>query len=229
MPFPPPLPVVDVISALRTLGFVDAPPVAGEKRLTHNVGTLKLEAMTHTNLILQRGVLVSGFYSTQRETHSINFELPEKVESALQVAAWLAYGVGDSFQPARHIEWLEWGRENQELLPWRRQVLAYENRPQISIARPWMRLARDELKLAASKAGPDDLCHVTFDGTMLIFRYLGKVIPLRCTGNRPWDSEIAVRLASFGRLPSRWNDDPVQVAIWENNLVFGGCRLEIQS
>lgn len=220
-----PLPIVSVEGVLKLLGF--KPGGEWPSQLTYDFGNLELRALPCTNEYLRPAVLFSGIYRTPQSIRQISFEMPEKVESALQVQAWIAHGVGDGFKPGLPCTWFEEGCRSKDLLPWERHMRAYEDRPLVWVPRTWMRLAAEELRQAAEGSPEGQVCTVRFDGRTFEFDLGRRVIPLPAEGKRPWEHVFPIRLKRLSSLPRRWMMDPIPVDVWEEKIRFGRISFEL--
>lgn len=219
------MPIVSVEAVLRSLGFSPSGDWLGH--LSYDFGNLVLEALPCTNEYLCPIVQFSGHHWTPSRFHEISFSMPEKVESALQVQAWIVYGIGEWFRPRTPCPWFEEGSRAKDLLPWERHLRAYMDRPLVWVPRPWMRLAADALREAADSAPERQVCTVGFDGRALEFDLGRRVIPLPAEGKRPWEHVFSIRLKRLSSLPRRWMMDPVPVEVWEEKIRFGRISFEL--
>lgn len=217
-----PLPIVSVTGVLATLGFKPSGDWLGH--LDFDFGNVVLQALPCTNEYLQQVVHFSGLYRTQNSLHQISFEMPEKVESALQVKAWIAYGIGGRFRPGIPCPWYEEGLASQDVLPWEREMRAYKDRPLVWVRRAWMRLAAADLREAAEAAPEGQLCTIDYDGRILAFDIGRRLIPLPAEGKKPWEHSFQIRLRRLRALPKRWMTDPVPCEIWKERISFGRLR-----
>ena len=107
---------------LKSLGFVEDPSVISDSApgLSLDFGNFKLEAGHLLNLRFQPVVLLGGTCTTRRTTALIEWEMPQKLESWEQGAAWMAWGLDryfdGRFEPQISAVWLEIGRQNQHLV-----------------------------------------------------------------------------------------------------------------
>lgn len=220
-----PLRIVSVPGVLATLGFKPSGNDLGH--LLFDFGNLILQALPCTNEYGAPGVLFSGLYQNSRSLREISFEMPDRVESALQVQAWIAYGIGREFQPHRACPWLLEGVMAQELLPWEREMHAYRNRPMVLVPRKWMRLAAQDIREAADLAPEGQECVIEFDGRLLSFDLGGRVIPLLADGDRPWEHSFVLRLRRLSVLPRRWMMDPVPIEVWKERIRIGNLMFDL--
>ena len=222
-----PLPIVSVTGVLTSLGFT--PSGNGLGHLVFDFGNLVLRALPCTNEYCAPVVLFSGLYQDSRSLRQISFEMPDRVESPLQVQAWVAYGIGREFRPRRASPWLVEGAMAQDVLPWEREMHAYKARPRVLVPRSWMRLAAQEIREAADIAPERQVCVIEFDGRVLIFDLGRRVIPLPAEGDRPWEHSFSPRLKRLSVLPRRWMRDPVPIDVWKERIRFGNLYLDLST
>ncbi len=220
-----PGPLIPVMEVLAQIGWVPAPEVTVTESpaFKFNFGNFELVATTFTNFYLQPVVNFEGLYGDGRTVAQILFEVPERIESRAQVLAWLAFGIGQQIPLAITPSWLEEGRQTQHRLPWERQRAAYNERPQASVDRDWMRVLGKRLAADALLARDTDTCRVHFDGTALRFHLPDKTLPVPATGREAWLVGVIVSLPHLRRLPARWMQDPVEVSYWDGCLRMANC------
>jgi hypothetical protein len=116
---------VSTMDSLRCLGFQPDPKVISEEYpgLTLDFGNLRLRASCCLNLRCVEVVLFTGVLSSPDSLADVFFEMPRKVKSLKQSAAWIVWSLDQCsehrvFKPARHVGWIEEARTNQRLLPW---------------------------------------------------------------------------------------------------------------
>lgn len=177
---------IATFDALRELGFQpDYTVVYSDVKpgLSFDFGNFKLSASCLLNLRVVEVVLFTGILRTPRTLAQVEFELPRRVISREQCAAWIVWNLDQSasgrrFQPLRHVGWMEEGRQNQRLLPWVAEMAAYKSRPSCTVRRDWLRLALKTLGEHLSSL-PDSAAVVfSFDGSVLSIRIDGKVVAL---------------------------------------------------
>src|SRR5438094_699690 len=91
--------------------------------LTLDFGNCKLLASRGINTKFAEVVTFSGVFATPRTVVQIEFEMPIRVTSREQCAAWIAWHLdetadGHVFVPTRAADWLAEGRRRKDLLPW---------------------------------------------------------------------------------------------------------------
>ena len=223
---------VETGDALLELGFQPDPTVIsdGYPGLSFNFGNLTLRACSCLNLRYVEVVLCSGVLSTPGALGEIFFELPRRVKSRKQCAAWIVWNLdqasdGRQFQPGRFISWIEEGRQNQTLLPWVINSGAYNSRPSCTVQRDWMQLAINTLREHLSCL-PDNVPVVFyFDGSVLSIRCEGQIIALAGQG-LPWAVRFSTKAGEFRRLPRRFKREHVELSIWESKLTIDVWRYD---
>jgi len=130
--------------------------------------------------------------------------MPRQVRSLKQCAAWIVCNLDKhahgGFKPARHVGWIEEGRENRKLLPWYKSLAEYEAGPCCTVERKWLRLALNTLALHANSLSDDDAVVFGFDGSVLSIRSEGKLIVLAGQGP-PWTIRFKVAASALRHLP----------------------------
>ena len=222
---------IQTMDLLRCLGFEPDPTVIsdGTPGLSFNFGNLKLNASSCLNLRAAEIVLFVGVLSTSRTLAEVHFEMPRQVRSLKQCAAWIVCNLDKhahgGFKPARHVGWIEEGRENRKLLPWYKSVAEYEARPCCTVERKWLRMALNTLALHVDSLYDDDAVVFGFDGSVLSIRSEGKLIVLAGQGP-PWTIRFKVAASALRRLPKRLREERVALSIWQSHLSLGSWLYE---
>jgi hypothetical protein len=215
------------MDSLRCLGFQPDPTVIsdGYPGLTFDFGNLTLRAGCCLNLRCVEVVLFSGVFPTPRSLAEVFFEMPRRVKSIKQCAAWITWNLDQHsdhrvFVPSRHVGWIEQGRENQKLLPWVKSMAEFNSRPQCVVQRDWFRLVLKSLGQRLSSL-PDNADIVfSFDGSVLTIRFDKQVIALPGEGS-PWAVRFRVEAKTLQHLPKRLRWENVGVSIWESCITLG--------
>lgn len=217
---------MQIMDVLAQCGWVpDARSFSDEPALKYNFGNFELSAGTFTNLYLQRTVTFEGLYDDHRTLQQITFEAPERLVSRAQVLAWVAHGLGQT-PVVITPDWLEKGRQCQDMLPWKLERAAYRLRPEANVAREWMRILGKQLTAEAESSAGVDTCSVHFDGTALRFTFRSRTLVVQASGNAPWSVDVILTLSRLRWLPKRWIQDPVNVSYWDGHLSIGNLRLD---
>lgn len=226
MGIPPPPEIVAVRDVLDRLGFTEDPTSYTDEPpgLKYDFGNLLLRAGEFTDLYLQRNFDFSGLVHDSRTLREVAFSMPVMVESTDQVLAWIAYGVGLRFTPARPTPWFEDGKALQAALPWEQQQQRWRARPHCSVDRDWMRVAIKRIRPQAALADQADTYLVEFDGSMLKIKLPGELVAMPADGPGPWPAAFRGALADLARLPKRLNLPCLDVSLWQGQLQFARCR-----
>ncbi len=193
--------------------------------LSLDFGNFKLSA---ADLISPRSgevVSFSGVLATPRTLTEIHFELPRRVESLKQCAAWIVWNLDQQwddrmFRPARATEWVEEARRYRRLLPWVMSQAEFEARPRCRVRRDWLRLALKTLSEHIASL-PDNASIVfAFDGSVFSIQSEKKVIALPAEG-LPWLVRFRVEAGRLRRLPKRLMRECIGVSIWESRISLG--------
>jgi hypothetical protein len=194
--------------------------------LSFDFGNFKLSASCVLNLSVVEVVLFTGILFTPRSLTELIFELPRRLQSREQCAAWIVWDLdqhsdGRLFKPTRHINWVEEGRQNQMLLPWVAKAAASASRPCCAVQRDWLRLALKTLRERLVLLADDAVILFAFDGSVLSIRCDGKVIVLPGEG-LPWTVLFTAQARDLRRLPTRLMREHLYLAIWESRLSIDG-------
>jgi hypothetical protein len=215
------LPTMD---ALHCLGFRQDPTIVcySDSTITFDFGILKLKATACMNLRCQQIVLFSGVIRTARTLGEVHFELPQEIESVKLCAALIAWNLDQfsEFRDIHHIDWLEDGRRNKTLLPWVREMAAWDSCPKCRVERAWLRLALNRLSNRVACLPDDAKVVFAFDGSVFSIRSDGEVIALAGQGT-PWTVTFGVRAGFLRHLPKRLNREMVQISIWKAHIEVG--------
>jgi hypothetical protein len=208
-----------------TLVFSDLHP-----GLSLDFGNLKLSAVAVTSPASGEIVLFSGILRTPRTLAEIEFELPRRVESLKQCAAWIVWNLdqhfgGRTFSPARQVDWIDEGRQNRRLLPWVISRAEYEARPQCTIQRDWLRLALKTLGEHLASLPDRSIVVFSFDGSVFSIRCDNKVIAFPGEG-LPWTVSFRAEAKTLRRSPKRLMREYVGVSVWESQICFGSWSFE---
>jgi hypothetical protein len=190
--------------------------------LSFDFGGFQLSASCVLNLRVVEVVLFGGVLATPNALAEIEFELPRKVLSREQCAAWIAWSLDQSaperrFQPRQYVGWIEEGRQNQKLLPWVIDMGAYDSRPSCTVRRDWLRLALKTLGEHLSSLTDSAPVVFSFDGSVLSIRFDGEAVALPGEGF-PWAVRFSVKAGDLRRLPKRLMSECLGVEIWESRL-----------
>lgn len=211
--------------ALHDIGFLPVDDNWGCPSISYDFGSFKLQATLTMGRYFQEVVSFSGVYRTPRRIGSIEFDMPLRVESREQCAAWIAWHLNENLPrreqiiPESRSDLLVFGLKHEATLPWRRQMAAYQARPQCSVERGWLRQALKSIKANVSDADPDSKISISFDGRVLIFQSAKWIAPLPAQGE-PWPDKYEIAVSDF-YFPSRLMQETIHVSIWDGNLLLG--------
>jgi hypothetical protein len=218
---------------LRDLGFhPDDTVIYSDVKpgLSIDFGNFKLSASCLLNLRFVEVVLFTGILATPHSLAEIEFELPRRVLSREQCAAWIVWSLDQSapdrrFQPTRYVGWIEEGRQNQRLLPWVAELGEYKSRPSCTVRRDWLRLALKTLSEHLSSLPDSTAVVFSFDGSVLTIRIDGKVVAMPGEGF-PWAVRFNINAGRLRRFPRRFMHEYIGVEIWESRLRIYGWAYE---
>ena len=170
-------------------------------------------------------VVFNGILKTPRTIGEVDFEMPRRVTSQEQCAAWIVWHLdgfaeGGVFIPVREVEWVIEGRKSKYLLPWVIDLTAYNARPQCSVQRDWLRLALKTLSGHLAKVANESPVKLSFDGEVLLIRCAEKVVVLPGEG-LPWPQDFTIPAGKLLNLPKRLMHEHIGVSIWESRLTIG--------
>ena len=160
-----------------------------------------------------------GVWRGANSISMVDFDMPLEVESLEQGAAWIAYGIGESFRPLQPTPWLADGRTWQDRLPWVRRMEEYKVAPRCSVEKEWFKVAAKRLRPLGDVASESDLLWFAFDGEALRIAGCGTAVILPATGNA-WDLRYAIKGRKLNHLPRRLAD-PVVIGVWDGRLSIG--------
>lgn len=226
-----PVPSLQTWDILKELGFARDDSVISDisPGLSFDFGNFRLTASCVTNLQFVKVVLFGGVLASRRTIAEVHFEMPREVASREQCAAWIVWGLeqglGQTFQPARHVDWLETGRSSRLQLPWLMELAARAARPQCSVERTWAQTILKELRAALLAASDELEVTFAFDGDVLKICCGSKVIAAAATG-KPWPQRYGLRAGRLRNLPRRLRDPQVGFSVWEDDLEIANVRYE---
>jgi hypothetical protein len=80
--------------------------------------------------------LLGGVWRDARSVSIVDFKMPLEVDSLEQGTAWIAYGIGEGFQPLHPTPWLAEGRKWRDHLPWVRSMEKYKDWFKLAAKKP---------------------------------------------------------------------------------------------
>lgn len=222
----------DTWDVLKEFGFAPDAAVISDAMpgLSFDFGNFKLSASAVMGKWFNPIMLFTGVLATPRRMAEVSFELPRMVDSRAQLAAFLAYYLdkaagGNGFQSMRHVDWISEGREHKSLLPWEKDMAAYNARPHCLVQRDWLRLALKNLANLIAEA--DDLITVefSFDGSVLSIRCSGHVVAMSARGEA-WPRKFIIPAGKLRHLPKRLMQDEEVVSVHNGRLHIGQRSFE---
>lgn len=223
---------ITTMDALRLFGFLPDSDVMSDgcPGMSYDLGGFKLTAGQFLNLQLREVVSFGGMYRTNNSLGMIEFDMPRRVESYEQCAAWIAWHLHRQLPrrekaiSRRKSDWLIFGLQHQDTLPWVKQKAAYAARPHCSVRREWIRLALKTLVKHLAAVSGDAQVEFSFGGAVLSIRCADtNVISLAAEG-LPWPDRYMAFAERFREPPGRFMRDTVELSIWEDRLTIGGRR-----
>jgi hypothetical protein len=199
-------------------------------RLSLDFGNLKLLAAAVVSPYSGEIVLFSGVLATRDTVAEVHFELPRRIESLKQCAAWIVWNLdqhsnGRTFRPARDVDWINEARQNRRLLPWVTSQAEFEARPHCTIQRDWLRLALRTMGKHLASLPDDSLTSFSFDGSIFSIRCNTTVIAFPGEGS-PWTVRFTVEARKLRRSPKRLMSEYIEVSVWQSRIQIGSRSYE---
>lgn len=219
--------IVATWNLLPSLGFQpDETIIFSDVRpgLSLDFGNLKLSAIAVTSPYFGEIVSFSGVRATRDTLTQIEFELPRRVASLKQCAAWIIWNLdqqwdGRLFRPARAIDWIDQARQNRRLLPWVLSQAEFDARPQCTVHRDWLRLALKKLHEQLASLPDSAIVVFSFDGSVFSIRCDKKLIAF--PGEGPlWTVCFKMEARTLRRQPKRLMREYIDVSVWESRIRF---------
>lgn len=220
---------VSTVAVLLELGF--APDTGGTSGLAFDFGNFKLTAIWGTktwglNMFGQKVMLFLGHLVTKCGHSEIDFEMPLRIASREQCAAWIVYHLDRAasmgvFQPSHHVPWVEDGRRHQDQLPWIKEIAECEARPLCMAHRDWFRVALKKLRENLAEVDGDKGVVFSFADSLLTIRCEDKVVAFPAEG-RSWDKCFSIPAGRMRLLARRLMSEWIEVSVWKGRLYFGG-------
>lgn len=212
-------------TALQSLGFMPEHDFYGCPAMSFDFGSFKLQAVLMKNLQMRDVVSFSGVVSTSRTICMIEYDMPLRVDSVEQCAAWIAWHIQrvlprrEKIIPADHMELLILGMQHQDSLPWERDKAAYRSRPQCYVERAWLRQALKSIKENIQGSDPNLMISIAFDGRVLSFQSAKWIVPMPAIGES-WPNQYEIKVCDF-YFPSRLMQETIHVSVWKESLSLG--------
>ncbi len=221
-----PLPTWEV---LKEFGFQPDFTVVSDimPGLSFDFGNFQLSASAVIGRQFQEVVFLTGVMATRRTLAEVAFEMPRRIETPEQCAAWLAWhldkAAGGRFEPRIPAPWLELGRKHFRLLPWFVDQAAYEARPYCSVDRELARPMLKSLARIAKQMPVEEKVWVSFDGEVLKIRAGQELLAIAAHG-KAWTSQFGLTAAQLSKPPRRLMDAKVWFESWEDYFTIAGYR-----
>jgi hypothetical protein len=198
--------------------------------LSLDFGNFKLSAVAVTSPHSGEIISFSGIRATRDALAQIEFELPPRVTSLKQCAAWIIWSLdqqwdGPMFRPARTMDWIDEARRNRRLLPWVMARAEFDARPQCTVRRDWLRLALKTLAAHVAALPDDAIVTFHFDGSIFSIRSEKNVIAFPSEGP-PWTVSFRVEAKTLRCQPKRLMREYIGVSIWNSRIEFGPWSYE---
>ena len=229
---------VETWDALQQLGFLPADAFFGCPCMSYDFGSFKLRATRTITLEMLEVVSFDGLVSTPFTISGIEFDMPLRVESNEQCAAWIAWHLNRNLPRREPIisesrsELLVFGLKHQETLPWERarvirerEAEEYRRRPACIVDRAMLKLGLRTLAKYIEQATDSDWLDICFDGQALMLQINGKRIILQAEGS-PWESHFVLPAGKLREMPKRLLRDAVDVSIWREQLQIDRSRYD---
>lgn len=183
----------ETIEALKKLGFEPDASVWSDddSGLSYNFGNLTLQTRRVLNRRFVEIISVSGVYASPRTITEVEIELPLRVASIEQCAAFIAWVIGKDFVPLVPTDWLETGRNNFDTLPHIKKQKLYEARPRCVVNRDWLKLALRDLRLLLPTLAESDSLSFNFQNEIFSIRANQKLFAFPAVGNN-WKSQYEI-------------------------------------
>lgn len=225
-------PAIETVEALKHLGF--APDTSalsyGGETLSYDFGNLTLSARHTMNRHFAEIISVSGIYVSPRTVAEVEIQLPLRVASLQQCAAFIAWGINKqisrNFAPLVPTGWLEEGRNNFDLLPWIKKQKLYDERPRCTVERDWLKLALRDMRSLLPRLDEKESLSFTFQNEIFSIRTPLKLLALPATGQE-WNLRYEITAGNFREFPKRLNKNQIEVSVWDNHLCLAGWRYPI--
>ena len=191
-----------------------------------------LDAVHVMNLSAQYVVLLSGVLNTDRWLSTIESQIPNDLESALEAAAWVSYALQSHRSELEPLpDWYVEGERHWDLVPPAREERAYQERqrayeasPKCFIDRDYARpLRRNLLEEMSGLAGETEMTF-RFDGRVLSIALCGRVHEVIASGDS-WPSSYQVIVSPETMLPARFESSRVVVSVFEGYVSLDGLHL----
>ncbi len=221
---------VKMWDVLKSIGFVEDQSVISDPPggLSFDFGICKVTAGFLVNTYFTEIVMLHSIMSDSDSISWLEDQLPREVESWEQGVALITYcldkfALNGLFEPALPTKWLAEGRRNRHLLPWERERVAYEARPQCLVERDWAKIALRKLSELVEALADDVPVIFHFDGEILTIRCLTNVLAISASG-KAWPSRYSLTAKQLRWLPKRLKYGDVIFSVWQSSFTIGNYR-----
>jgi hypothetical protein len=223
-------PALQTWEVLKEFGFQPDTRVISDllPGLSFDLSDFKLSASAVMNRRFAEVVMFTGVLITSRTMAEIIFELPRRMSSREQCAAWLVWNLNKHIDSPESVcktgaDWMTLGRANQHLLPWIADAAAYNARPCCSVDRESAKFVLKKLRAALLAVAEDaDVCF-SFDGEVMKIRCGPALIATAATG-KAWTQEYQLKAGVLGHLPLRLMCPDVEFSAWEDRFTIFNHR-----
>ena len=225
-------PAIETLEALKRLGFApdDSALSYGGETLSYDFGNLTLSARQTMNRHFAEIVSVSGVYASPRTVAEVEIQLPLRIASLQQCAAFIAWGIDNqvsrNFVPLAPTRWLDEGRNNFDLLPWVKEQKLYNERPRCTVKRDWIKLALRDLRSLLPQLDESESLSFTYRDEIFSIRTRPKLFALPAEGIN-WESSYEITVGNFQNFPKRFNTNEVGISVWIDHLYLAHWRYPI--
>jgi hypothetical protein len=199
--------------------------------LSLDFGNFKLSAAALVSPYSSEIISFSGIQATRDRLGEIEFELPRRVPSLKECAAWIVWSLDQQwenrvFRPARATQWIEEARRDRRLLPWVMSQAEFDARPQCTVQRDWLRLARKNLREHLGSLPDNAIVVFSFDGAVFSIRCNTKLIVFPAEGS-PWTVCFRVEAKTLlQESKRRVMREHIGISIWKSRIEFGPWSFE---
>lgn len=181
-------------------------------------------------------VLINGTLNTGNTLASVNFAIPDNLQSPLEAAAWLAFELDDYKKELEPLpSWLMEGAEHWDLVPpavkkkeliqrIEERVKAYQVCPKCFIDRDYARLFRTKFRHTQSEFTECTSIVVGYSDRIFSINFANSKIEVIASGEN-WPLPYQVEITDNSRLPPKFMEPEVTVCKFEGYLQFDGQRL----
>ena len=217
------------LDSLIALGFERRDRLAGSETVGYKFTSLDLVASHVMNLYGRHIVSLRGVLYTGRTLAEVESQIPNDLESATEVAAWVSHALQSHRSDLEPLpDWFIEGERHWDLIPFVREARerdrAYKASPKCFIDRDYARPLRRNLVYEISWLAEESEMIFSFDGRVLSIEVCGRVYEVLATGDS-WPSSFGVVVSRESKLPARFMSSRVDVIILDGHLRIDGLPL----